>query len=209
MDRGPWRVLPVVLAVCALAACGDGGESSADATGSTAPRPTATTTAPTTDTALPEPEPEPLVVQVDGRDVNLAGIGSAAPTLGDAVAAFGEPSSREPVRDLACHVRWSDIGLFAIYANLGGRDACDPEAGRLQTATLSSPRWRTARGLAVGAGLSELRRLHPEARRTMGTWALVTAPTAVGTGGEVTVLGARVEDGTVTALEVYVGAAGD
>jgi hypothetical protein len=173
-----------------LAGCG-GGDDDGDA----APQGTSTAPGP------------PLVVRVNGRSVDLAGIGTAKPLLADGIRRFGEPSEQEKVDDDACHVRWGDIGVFAIYANLGGQDPCGPTTGRLQGAALTNTRWRTSKGLAFGAPEARLHELYPDAVADENRWTIASAKKADGTReGLVSVV---IQDGRITSMQVYVGAAGD
>lgn len=149
---------------------------------------------------------EPLVVTVDGRTVDMAGIGTAKPLLADGIRRFGAPASQREIDGIACHVRWPG-GLFAIYANLGGGDPCDPETGRLQGGALTGERWRTAEGLAIGDPEAELHELYPDAVADENRWTLATAE---GPGGEETgILSASVQEGRIIQIQTYVGAAGD
>lgn len=194
------------VAAALIAGCGgdDGGEQTT-AGASTAPAATGTT-----GTAPAPPAGDALVIRVDGRSVDIGGIGTAAPTLADGLEVFGEPDDQERVQDLACHVKWDDVGLLAIYANLGGQDPCEPQQGRLQGGTVASTRWRTEAGLSVGMTLADLRRLHPDAERDGNLWTLAWAPgPGPGTDGDVAVLGATVLDDRVRSIQAYVGAAGD
>ncbi len=183
-------LVAALLAAGLLAGCG--GDDDGDEGG----QPTGTSTAPA----------EPLVIRVDGRDVDMAGIGTAKPLLADAIRRFGPPSSQREIDGSACHVRWP-IGLFAIYANLGGGEPCDPETGRLQGGALTGERWQTAEGLAVGDPEARLHELYPDAVADENRWTLATAE---GPGGaEAGILSASIQEGTVIQIQTYVGAAGD
>ncbi len=113
--RAVWS--PACWPPASLAGCG--GDDDGDEGG----QPTGTSTAPA----------EPLVITVDGRNVDLAGIGTAKPLLADAIRRFGPPSSQREIDGSACHVRWP-TGLFAIYANLGGGEPCDPRPAACRAA---------------------------------------------------------------------------
>lgn len=178
-----------LLAAGLLAGCGGDDDDAGE--------PTGTSTAPQT----------PLVVRVNGRAVNMAGIGTAKPLLADGIRRFGPPSGRRVVDDTACHVRWGDIGLFAIYANLGGKDPCDPRYGRLQGGALTNPRWRTAEGLAHGDPEARLHELYPDAMADGNRWTVATGRGP--SGQEVGLISVVVQDGEITSMQVYVGAAGD
>ena len=178
-----------LLAVGLLAGCGgdDDGEGA---------QPNETSTAPA----------EPLVISVDGRTVDMAGIGTAKPLLADGIRRFGPPSSQREIDGSACHVRWP-MGMFTIYANLGGGEPCDPESGRLQGGALTGERWRTAEGLAIGDPEAKLHELYPDAAADENRWTLATAE---GPGGaETGILSASIQEGKVIQIQTYVGAAGD
>ena len=133
----------------------------------------------------------------------------ADPTLGAALRALGAPTSRRRVGDgVGCHVRWQGRGVFAIFANFGGLDACSPRGGRAQKATLTGSSWRTARGLRAGASRAALQRLYPKATPREGRFWLVSAYSPI-EGGIAPVLAARMRDGRVSAFEVSIGAAGE
>jgi hypothetical protein len=123
----------------------------------------------------------------------------------DAKAAFGRPSSQRAGRG-TCGIRWSGLKLstlFTSFAAIG--DFC--RDGRLQTAVLRSKVWRTWRGLRVGMRSSRVRGLHNNARFERGKWVLASQ-TVFGSEPSPTV-SALVRDGRVTALSLFVGAAGD
>lgn len=179
-----------LLALGLLAGCGG------DDDGDDGSQPTGTSTA----------AAEPLVVRVDGRTVDMAGIGTAEPLLADGIRAFGPPSSEREVDGTACHVRWASVGLFAIYANLGGEDPCDPQHGRLQGGALTGERWETSEGLAIGDPEARLHELYPAAAADENRWTLASA---AGPGGRTGVLSAVVQEGEIRSIQTYVGAAGD
>ena len=172
-----------------LAGCGGDDEDSGE--------PTGTSTEPQT----------PLVIRVNGRNVDMAGIGNARPLLADGIRRFGPPSAQREVDDTACHVRWGAIGLFAIYANLGGMEPCDPRSGRLQGGALTNERWRTAEGLAIGDPEAKLHELYPAARSDENRWLIASGRGPAGQ--TVGLVSAVVQDGRVTSIQTYVGAAGD
>jgi hypothetical protein len=135
-------------------------------------------------------------------------------SLRGAVREFGAPSSRRRrFQATACDVRWRDLGLRIEFYNLGGTDACSG-AGRFLRATITSRRWRTAKGLRVGDSVARLRRLYPRATfrrdRFYGAgWWLVTRVSRVGTTSRYPGLQARVRSGRVSALVLQYPAGGD
>jgi hypothetical protein len=132
-------------------------------------------------------------------------------TIAAAVRAFGETSSRRSPGAGACTVRWSALRLKIIFANFGapGNDPCGDDIGLAASFTARSGRFRTWRGLRVGAPVSRIRARHPNASRHRRTYWLKTGVSPYGDGGRVPVVRARVAGGRVTALMGYIGAAGD
>jgi hypothetical protein len=134
---------------------------------------------------------------------------SRGPTLGAAIRAYGQPSSRRGGGEI-CRVRWAPLGVRITFQNFGGVDSCRPRGGRAQKAVVAGDRpWRTAKGLRLGDGVGRLKRLHPDARRTSGGFRLVEGVLPFGAPRRYAVLGARVAGGRVTAFTVFIGAAGD
>ena len=106
------------------------------------------------------------------RDYDIGGFSLIRqPTLGRAIAVFGQPSTRDSFGYDMCRVSWPQYGVFmrTFYAP---DNPCSPAGRHFETA-ISSPRWRTSRGLKVHHRLRTLRRLYPRARRWEGRrWAL-------------------------------------
>lgn len=134
---------------------------------------------------------------------------SRDPTLGAAIRAYGQPTSRRGGGDL-CIVRWRPLGLSFRFQNFGGNDSCDPDGGLAQKAVVKGDRpWHTGRGLHLGATTSRLRQPYPHAKRTSRGFRLVSGVLPFGTIHDYSVLGARVAGGHVTAFTLFIGAAGD
>ena len=132
-------------------------------------------------------------------------------TIGAAVRAFGEPSSRRSPGAGACTVRWSALRLKIIFANFGapGYDPCDDGIGLASSFTARFGRFRSWRGLRVGAPVSRVRARHPNASRHGRHYWLKTGVSPYGDGRRTPVVRAEVAGGRVTALKGYIGAAGD
>ena len=127
------------------------------------------------------------------------------PHPGDARAAFGRPSSQRAGRGV-CRVKWSRLRLSTLYTSFAAiTDFC--RDGFLQTAVVRSRIWRTWKGLRVGMRSSRVRALHRDARFERGKWVLATQ-SVFGSEPAPTV-SALVHGGKVTALSLFVGAAGD
>jgi hypothetical protein len=107
-------------------------------------------------------------------------------------------------------VRWADLGVKITFQNFGGVDSCTPAGGRAQKAVVRGDRpWRTRRGLRLDDGVSRLRDLYPEAKRTSFGFRLVEGILPFGRPVRYAVLGARTSGGRVSAFTMFVGAAGD
>jgi hypothetical protein len=129
----------------------------------------------------------------------------AHPFPRDARAVFGRPSSQRPGRG-TCRLTWAALKLSALFTSFAAiSDFC--RDARLQTAVLRSKVWRSWKGLRVGMRSSRVRELHPNARFERGKWVLASQTVF---GGEPSpTVSALVHGGHVTALSLFVGAAGD
>jgi hypothetical protein len=133
---------------------------------------------------------------------------SRNPTLGAAIRAYGEPSSRRGGGEI-CTVRWANLGVVIKFQNFGGFDSCR-RRGLAQKAVINGDRpWRTAKGLGLGDTTARAGRLYPQAKRTPRGLRLVEAVLPFGTPIRYAVLGARVGSGRVRAFTLFIGAAGD
>lgn len=161
--------------------------------------------------ALAQARPDTIEARGNGRVLAIGDFKPQRnPTYGAAVAVFGEPASqRSRFGGNACVVNWPGAGLRITFANFGVGSACDPALGRSQTARAYGDRWRTRRGLKVGARLRRLRRLYPHANRHGRSWWLVTAVSPFGAGGRYPVLAAAVRGGHVRSFKLRIGAAGE
>jgi len=131
------------------------------------------------------------------------------PTLGAAIAAFGQPSSiRENGRE-SCPAGWRSIGLRITFVNLGGGSACVTSLGRAQSASAFGRVWRTSRGLRIRSSTRKLRRLYPRAPRRGRTYRLVGAKSLFGDGRRYSVLAAKTRAGRVGSFKLFIGAAGE
>jgi hypothetical protein len=96
------------------------------------------------------------------------------------VRAFGAPSSRRvvagrPQTSNLCGVRWRSLGLEMGFAS--GPYPCRASSlahGAWYGAEISSPRWRTDRGLRVGDPVARVRVRYPRASRHGASWWLAT-----------------------------------
>jgi hypothetical protein len=137
--------------------------------------------------------------------------GSPGPTLGQATEVFGAPSQIDPVGDGAdgCHVEWRALRLKTVFADFGGGSACSPNSGALQGATIRSRRFRTVRGVHVGSRSASIPRRHHNAEFKGGAWWIASVYLPYGEGGDVPTIKAIVRRHRVSAIKLYVGAAGD
>ena len=87
--------------------------------------------------------------------------------------------------------------------------ACSPQGGRLQAATIRSPRFRTTRGIRVGTASSTIPIKHKSAQFFNGAWWIASTTPPFGDGEEIATISAIVGGGRVRALRLWVGGAGD
>lgn len=142
-------------------------------------------------------------------------VSSGDRTIGDAVAAFGEPATIEP-GPTGCEVAWPALGLKADAVNYGNRAAeCTLEGGYVNDFVIASGLFQTEEGLRVGMTESELLARHPEASTRGGAPVFDDEPAPSGTlyglehlaspisaTGILLTLKALVREGRVVALEV-------
>ncbi len=139
---------------------------------------------------------------------------SENPLLSSAIRAFGRSSQRKVIGG-TCRVRWQSIRLEITFANFGGtrpgQTICTPSVGRAQSFVARGSRFRTVRGLRVGAASSAIQERHADAEfQPAGFWALVLAVSPFGGSEEPSpVLNAFVSDGRVFALAGFIGGAGE
>ena len=169
------------------------------------------------DTGAPASAARSFVIDARGSSSGLGRvlrIGDFRPqrdaTVAAARAAFGRPSSRGEGR-LACPISWRAIGVRILFANLGAGDsACAPRLGRAQVAIVRGRRWRTAKGLRVGATPRRLREVYPGADRVGArSYRIVTARGFAGVDRPYAVVSARLSEGRVSSFRLFVGAAGE
>jgi hypothetical protein len=136
-------------------------------------------------------------------------------TLRGAIAAFGQPGSRDR-NGSVCTVRWGRHGLKIVFYNLGGKNPCRPAFGFFSKARAKGPHWRTGLGLEVGAWRGRLKNLYPNARHHRAErgfwpagWWLVRRWSPIGTGGYYPGLLTQMADRRVAAFHVRYPAGGD
>jgi hypothetical protein len=142
---------------------------------------------------------------------SMATTGRSGGTLARAIAAFGRPTLIDPVGDGsdACRVVWRHLRIRATFANFGLDSACAPTGGRLQSATVRSRRFRTTRGVRVGTRSQTIPDKHRNAAFRDGAWWIASVVLPYGSEEETPTVRALVRRGRVSALALYVGAAGD
>jgi hypothetical protein len=149
-----------------------------------------------------------VVTPEHSQDGHVGRIGSwrtFGGTYKSAVHYFGRPTSIRHTK-YACRVRWA-VGLRIDFLNLGAGPQCVyPQALRI-----TSDRFVTQTGLTVGADSAAILDFYPAAMfdADHGLWSLVSAWSNIGDGGDYTALGASVSQGKVTALNGWIGAAGE
>jgi hypothetical protein len=147
-----------------------------------------------------------------GGLTTLARSAATVPTLEKATAEFGRPTSVAPIGQgiQSCSVRWRPLRVRAIFVNLGGGRSCAPTEGNLQTLTIRSRKFRTARGLRVGDASSTIRDKHPDAEFKKNVWWIADAVSPYGEEAtRIPTVEAIVSGGKVTVLRVWIGAGGD
>lgn len=168
---------------------------------------------------LPAPDGKPphvLTLNADGFLTRLGPVrvGTRASSLARAYAVFGRPTTDRGTGTLR-RVRWSTAGISVVGLTLGGcrnPDRCRTNELRIQTARVTGPRWQTATGLRVGDPAARIDELYPQASAPAdGTGNVVVADaySAIGDGGDIPILTARVRDDVVTGFDVWIGDAGD
>lgn len=130
------------------------------------------------------------------------------PRLRAAVRAFGQPTSRRGGGEI-CRVRWNRFGLTIRFQNFGGFNSCGPRGLAQKAVVTGEQPWRTAKGLRLGDGVVRIRRLYPNARQTRRGFRIISGILPFGRPQPYAVLGARLEDGDVSAFTLFIGAAGD
>ena len=157
--------------------------------------------------AAPPPVPAPgaafqgpLLVRTSAAGAgNLAGWRLRRETLAGGIARLGGPASRTPGGG-GCLARWPAVGAAILLA--GGGDPCASDAAAVRWARVSSPIWRTQRGLSPGDTVRKMRSLYPRAHKRSGRWWLVAGRRA---GAPAPRLRAEVRADAVRALWVDVG----
>ncbi len=143
----------------------------------------------------------PLLVRTSAAGAgNLAGWRLRRENLAGGIARLGAPASRTGGAGGVCLARWPALGAAVLLS--GGGDPCASDAAVARWARLSSPVWRTQRGLSPGDAVREMRALYPRARPHGGRWWLVTGRRE---GAPAPRLRAEVGGGAVRALWVDVG----
>ncbi len=159
----------------------------------------------------------PHLVRTDdtGRVTHLGPVrvGTRRASLADAYRVFGRASTTSGTGNVR-RVRWRAAGVYLTTVTFGGcrRRTCARTELRIQRASLSGPRWRTAAGLGVGEPASRIAELYPGTRVPAdgsGNVVLVAMRSPFGDGRRISTVTARVRGGVVRSFDVWVGDAGD
>jgi hypothetical protein len=157
---------------------------------------------------------------IEAGTKGVTGIGDFEPQTGspvDAAKVFGPPFHVQRNEEL-CVNEWRHLGLLINFADLGGADPCSAEGAvgsvELSGATAEQAGWATDEGVRVGMSEKALRAIYPDAQEQSlpglrNLLVLIEGPSVVGGGGSYPVLSARIENATVKALLMSVGAAGE
>ena len=146
-------------------------------------------------------------------DYKIAGYAVKADgTLFGAIETFGEPASKRRDQYRNCFARWPNLGLQIQFYNLAIGDPCAPQHGKFFNATMTSTRWRTAKGLRIRHPSRYIFRYYPRAHptpRSNAWWSLLTRPSRWGRSETYAALEAKVQNGWVVAFRVTYPAGGD
>jgi hypothetical protein len=120
---------------------------------------------------------------------------TARGTYAQASSAFGRATSCRVLPGKKSRATWSSIGLSIQF--IGGSGICqNSTAAQLQVLTATGARWKTSKGLSVGAPLSKLEQLYPAATARGTSYQLAR----LDHGTSHAVLTATVRAGRVTSL---------
>ena len=149
---------------------------------------------------------------------------SYAPTIGEAIKAFGRPSNSFRISPGdGCAAKWKRLGLRIEFYNFGVAPSeasdCEPEVGLAQSFTIErSKKWRTWKGLSLGMREERVWDLHPDAGwiedhdyYPNGYW-LRDNYSPIGDGGDYPILAAYLkhrDTGRVKSFYGWIGAAGE
>lgn len=155
----------------------------------------------------PAPAPVPGAAPQGPLEVRTAASGAASlagwrlrrENMAGAIARLGAPAGRTAAGG-GCLARWPAVGAAVLVRGRG--DPCASDAAVARWARVSSPLWRTQRGLSPGAPVRAMRRLYPSARKRSGYWWLVAGRSG---GRPAPRLRAEVRGDAVRALWVDVG----
>jgi hypothetical protein len=106
-------------------------------------------------------------------------------TLDDATAVLGAPDRTRRLNNYECRAGWRGMSLTLRFLDLSTADPC--HQGGLVTATATSAKWRTAKGLRIGDSVARLRSLYRAAtfhRASYRGWWLITRRTCPTTGSQ-------------------------
>lgn len=120
-------------------------------------------------------------------------------TLRAAIGAYGAPTSLVPFEGQACIVVWSLFGIRITFSHVVSTTPCDGRGCHSET-ILTSPKWKTDKGLHVGDTLSRLRQTYRGAKPfVLKRWTLISRPLA---GTRLPTLLATVDKGRIVAFVI-------
>jgi hypothetical protein len=136
--------------------------------------------------------------------------------LANAIRALGRPSSRRVI-SYYCRVSWRRLGVIAHFTTLGGmrpgQTMCTPSVGLIDRLVIRGRRWRTWRGLRIGAPSDTIPDHHHAATFEHGAWTLARWINPgigdVAPGTPQPMVTAAVHGGRVSAFRVWIGAEGE
>jgi hypothetical protein len=134
------------------------------------------------------------------RDTSIGGFPRGG-TTAVAIEALGVPSARLPGNAGQCTLTWPSRGItmLAVFSDPG--NPCGAKGNHVST-TVTDRRWTTDAGLSVGAALSRLHELYPDAPPPDGDGVVVLLERPF-SGIPLPSLTAKVANGRVVALTLY------
>lgn len=140
---------------------------------------------------------------------------AASPSLGSLVRSWGRPAQLRKMTSAGCRGVWRRPRATVDLFNFGspGRE-CTLQGGFVQVITTVGPRWRTSKGLRIGARVAAIRARHPNAIRGRkdhhGAGAFLLEPfDNPMLGGQDSPIIAQVRGGKVIRFRLWIGGAGE
>lgn len=139
---------------------------------------------------------------------------AAPPSLRSLIRKWGRPAQLRPMTSAGCKGTWRRPRVTVDLYNFAspGRE-CTPKGGLIQVITTVGPRWRTNKGLRIGARVAAIRARHPNAIRARpdhhGAGFLLEPFYNAMLGGQDSPIVAQVRNGKVIRFRMWIGGAGE